>query len=277
MSNLTNVQTNQEINGVNFYVSEDGETCGMSIRGLAKLVNEDHRKISKLCNWLISSGAENQVKIPERLVPCQGFVASQANSGFQNAKIIPSKVCASILKHYAFDLKNEVALYACEKFMETGIDSWIKKIVGFSTSDKSLALLETLNATMGKLMVKMERLEEIEEETLGYRKATVTLPVLEKWMNELSEMEKEKILAPSETRYTIKEALAELYPGVTFTPTHHKKLALKVGQTIAGLSDSKIQKKETPNGKGYMQLVNSYSIEQLPLIRLCMNSIISEF
>jgi hypothetical protein len=267
--------TSYENNGITFYVSQDGSECGVSKTGLAKLAGVSHQEMGRLVKRITSSLPDSENKIPERLIPCQKMAVTRSQSSTHFVDMIPSIHCATILKYFAFDLKNELALYSCEKFMDIGIDSWIKDVVGFSNSDKSIALLENINATMGKLMVKVTRLEEIEEETAGYRKATVTLPLLEKWMNELSEEAKAKVLAPSEELFTIKEAVSIEYPGSTFSNTVYKKLALKVGQTIAALTDAPHKRKLTKNGKGYDQEVNAYTRAQLPLIKLCLMSILA--
>jgi hypothetical protein len=111
--------------------------------------------------------------------------------------------------------------------------------------------------------------------TAGYRKATVTMPLLEAWMNELTEEAKAKVLAPAEELFTIKEAVAIEFQGSTFSNTVYKKLALKVGQTITALTDAPHKRKLTKNGKGYDQEVNAYTRAQLPLIKLCMMSILA--
>lgn len=272
---MLNEITSYENNGITFYVSQDGKECGLSLRGLAKLAGVDHRLLGKLCNALQDAGQESKNEIPKSLIQYRGVTSNPWPTVFNSVRIIPSKLCAGVLKYYGFELKNEIALYSCSKFMDIGIDSWIKDVIGFSSSDKSMALLENINETMGKLMVKVTRLEQIEEETAGYRKATVTMPLLEKWMNELSEEAKQKVLAPAEELFTIKEAVSIEFPGSTFSSTVYKKLALKVGQTITALTDAPHKKKMAKNRKGYDQPVNAYTRAQLPLVKLCLMSILA--
>jgi hypothetical protein len=267
--------TSYENNGILFYVNQDGSECGISRTGLAKLTGISARSLGRLITVMGGGTADTKQEMPVSLIPCREMAVTLRRSSINNADVIPSKMCVAILKYYAFEQKNDVALYSCSKFMDIGIDSWIKDVVGFSNSDKSMALLESINATMGKLMVKVTRLEEIEEETAGYRKATVTMPLLEKWMNELTEEAKAKVLAPAEELFTIKEAVAIEFVGTVFSNTVYKKLALKVGQTIAALTDAPHKRKLTKNGKGYDQEVNAYTRAQLPLIKLCMMSILA--
>jgi hypothetical protein len=268
--------TAQEINGINFYVSADGQESGMSQTGLSKLCGVSQRDLGRLLKLVNKGGLESTTKIPERLIPHSKTAVTPRHTSFGVSNFVPSKFCSDIIKYYAFDLKSEIALYSCEKFMDIGIDAWIKKVVGFSEDSKSLALLESINSTMGKLMVKVEHLEEIEARTEGYRRATVTLPLLERWMNALSDEAAAKILEPAEELYTVKEALDKMFPGLILDKTSMKKLALKVGQTITALSDRPNLKKKTKNSRGYDMSVNAYSEVQLPLIRLCYLSIISE-
>jgi hypothetical protein len=268
--------TSQETNGINFYVSADGKESGMSKKGLSNLSGVSHQTIGRLIKLVAEGLPENMDKIPERLIPHSKTAVTRCQSSVASADIIPSNFCSDIIKYYAFDLKNEVALYSCEKFMDMGVDNWIKKVVGFSESIESSPLLNALNENMGKLRVEMQDLKEIATRTEGYRRATVSLPLLEKWMDSLSDEAAAKILEPAQQLYTVKEAIDKMFPGLILDKTSMKKLALKVGQTINALSDRPNLKKKTKNSRGYDMEVNGYSEVQLPLIRLCYLSIISE-
>jgi hypothetical protein len=259
--------------GVEFYVSKDGFQRGISQSGCARLCGVKEPMIRQIISGLLDRSRKPNKSL-EHLVGADLYLALGSS---RQAKVLDSKVAASLIAYYAFERNNETARYSLSKFASIGIDQWIDRVTGAVNSNDGLALLNSINATMGKLLVKVENLERIEEETQGYRKAVVTLPLLEKWMSELSEGEKEKVLAPAEETYTIKEAIEAFHPGTIYSSTVLKKLALKVGQTIAALSDKPALKKQTPNGKGYNMSVNAYTKDQLPLVRLCLQSILSEF
>jgi hypothetical protein len=275
LNNLEDMENAVEIvkpaiqDGIEFYTSADGKLNGVSQIGCARLCGVSETTMRRIINDL----GVRQITPSNRLEHLVGKDCCLALTSPQQAKVLDSKVVASLISYYAIEKRSEVALHSMDKFMSIGIDTWIQKITGYSEPNETLGLLNSINSTMGKLLVKVERLEEIETETIGYRKATVTLPVLQKWMEELSENEKQKLLEPAEELLTIKEAMASLHPGCVFSQTLHKKLALKVGQTITALSDKPNVKKLTPNGKGFNMAVNGYTKAQLPLIKLCLQSI----
>lgn len=259
--------------GIEFYTSADGRLNGISQSGCARLCGVTEKSIRV---WLTNLSDRNK-PVPSCLEHLVGMDVHLGLGSNQQAKVLDSKVVASLVTYYAVEKKSKIALHSLSKFASIGIDIWIQKVTGYSDSNQTLGLLNSINTTMGKLLVKVEKLEEIETETIGYRKATVTLPILEKWMNELSEVEKQRLLEPSEELFTIKEAMSHLHPGCVFSQTIVKKLALKVGQTITALSDRPNAKKSTLNGRGFNMSVNAYTKAQLPLIKLCLQTIMGEF
>lgn len=272
MSNIEAVSPVVE-DGIEFYVTSDGKQRGVSQRGSAKLAGVDESTIRRL----ITSFSVRHDLVPKELEHLIGVDLYCGMNAVNNAKVIDSKIVASIVSYFAFQKQNQIAIYSAQKFLSIGIDNWIDKVVGVSYNQPGdiTNILKELNDNMGKLMVKMEVLERIEQETLGYRKATVSLPVLEKWMAELNEIDKKKLLEPSEELFTIREALAIAFKGTTFSQTQVKQVSLKVGQTINALTDSPNKKKNTPNGNGYGMVVNAYTRQQIPLIKLCMQTIIA--
>lgn len=272
MSNVVELVKPVVQDGIEFYTSADGKLNGISQVGCARLCGVSETAIRQ---WIAGLSVRTK-RAPKNLEHLLGVDCYLKLGSNQQAKVLDSKVVASLVSYYAIEKKSEVAVYSLGKFASIGINTWIQKVTGYLETNESLGLLNSINETMGKLLVKVERLEQIETETLGYRKATVTLPILEKWMLELTETEKQKLLEQSEQLFTIKEAMINLHPGCTFSQTMVKKLALKVGQTIAALSDKPHVKKLTPNGKGFNMSVNAYSKAQLPLIKLCLQSIMGE-
>lgn len=267
------------VDGIEFYISKDGKERGISQVGCSRLCGVPETTMRRVINSLSvrqEEGCDGVIESTEGLEHLQGVNLYLAIRSQHQAKILDSKVVASLVSYYAFKKDLEVAKYSLQKFASIGIDTWIEKITGFNSND-TLTLLKEMNDRMGKLAADLSSLKQMEAETLGYRKATVKMPILEKWMNELSEAEAKKILAPAVELFTIKEVMEVAHPGTTFSSTIHKKLALKVGQTISSLSDKKNLKKDTPNGKGFNMKVNAYTRDQIPLIRLCLQSILSEF
>jgi hypothetical protein len=92
-------------------------------------------------------------------------------------------------------------------------------------------------------------------------------------MNGLDDEGTQKLLAPTEELFTIKEGLVQLFPGITFSETIHRKIALKMSQIISGLSGNPMVKKEIPNKLGYTMVVNGYYGNQLYLMKLVTQTI----
>lgn len=259
-------------NEIEFYVSADGKKRGISQIGTARLCGVPERTMRRI----LASFSDRQNQVPKDLEHLRGVNLYLGITSGQQAKVLDSKVVASLVSYYAFQKDMAIAKYSLQKFASIGIDTWIDKVTGCLNSNDSLALLKNINEQMGKLHLDIVDLKKIEEETAGYRRATVKLPILEKWMHELTEETKQKVLAPSEEMFTMKEAIATLFPGTVVSPNHYKKLALKVSQTINSLSGQSTPTKLTPNSKGYSMAVKCYTREQFPLIKLCYVGIISE-
>lgn len=265
--------------GIEFYCSKITGLKGISQVGTARLCGVSEFELRRLVASLVVRQDETKARrseIPEALEHLVGTELSLDISSRNQAKVLDSKVVASIVSYYAFEKNNKTAKYSLQKFASIGVDTWIETVTGALDSSSSMALLESINKTMGKMMVKLENLEKIEADTAGYRKATVTMPVLEKWMKELDQESKDKLLAPSEELLSIKEAMVELKPHLAYSPVIARGLALKVGQTIAALTGEPVPKTTAKSTRGDNMLVNGYSRAQLPLIKLCYNAVLSE-
>jgi hypothetical protein len=263
---------------VEFYISEDGNKRGISQTGCARLCGVNEVKIRRVIASLSERSSLNEAMSLQGLSildPLRGASLYLDLTSNQQAKVLDHKVVAILVNYFAFEKHNTVAKYSVQKFSSMGIYNWIASVTGYDKSGGSgdIDLLASINLKMGKMMTKLEKLEQIESETVGYRKATVKMPILEKWMKELDAESKRQLLASCETHYTIKEALTELFPGTTMSKTVHRMIALKVGQIINGLTGEAVPKKNTPNGRGFSMKVNSYTSAQLPLIKLCAQSI----
>lgn len=261
---------------IEFYISEDGSKRGISQTGCARLCGVSEAAIRRV----ISSLGERQAFSEKMsfnglsiLDPLRGTNLYLDLTSNQQAKVLDHKVVAILVNYFAFEKGSAIAKYSVQKFSGMGIYNWIASVTGYNAELEGCSPLESINLRMGKMMAKLEKLETIEQETIGYRKATVKMPILEKWMKELDAESKRQLLSPCDLNYTIKEALLELFPDTIMSATLHRKIALKVGQIIGGLTGEAVPKKDTPNGRGFAMKVNSYTPAQLPLIKLCAQSI----
>lgn len=130
-----------------FYVSNDGEQVGMSIKGLARCCGVVSSSIRRLLTTK-EGGIES---VPKFLKPFNGehfiVIGVGAEEKEESVKVIKSSVCASVIEYYAFESKskNDVALNCYRSFAKLGIENWIKNVVGFNDKAENEKVLSTLS------------------------------------------------------------------------------------------------------------------------------------
>lgn len=118
------------VDEIEFYISDDGKHLGMSISGLAKLCGIGRPGLSDTLNRLSDPPSTVSKSSPKSLESLRGKVFNLSVVGVNGAKIIPSQVCARIIRYYAYEssVQNDVAKFSFEKFADMGMDLWIKLI-----------------------------------------------------------------------------------------------------------------------------------------------------
>lgn len=123
MSDLIKV-TSTTIDGIEFYVSQDGSVTGMSQRGLAKLVG------------LSENSVRNKITLFE-LEPLQVNAPRRATNLSNNVNLLDGPSCVRLITYYAFEatkVSEEVtkhARFSLGKFASMGFDTWVKTITGY--------------------------------------------------------------------------------------------------------------------------------------------------
>ena len=135
MVNLIKAQPSEDNPGTaEFYTVENTGDSGMSQSGLAILCGVSRQAISNLERTLASRAPsqwlEDLVGVDLTLVSSQNEDLTVDGRSAGNLTIYTSAVCASIIKHYAFQ-GNEIAQYSLGQFLEIGITSWIQGITGW--------------------------------------------------------------------------------------------------------------------------------------------------
>jgi hypothetical protein len=253
-------------NGVEFYSSKITGDKGVSQSGLARLCGVNEITIRRILEGLVVRHYSPSESL-NHLVGADLYL--DISSGKQ-AKIVKSKVAATIISYYGLERKNETATLSLQLFAVIGFDSWIDNITGTKPVEESNDTHELLKQVLAEVL-------QLKETNQKYDRVKTDYPVLELWLKNLNEQEKQNLLAPAEdteVAYTIKEALELLFPGTYFSTTIHKKVALKCGQIISGLTGEKIPKKDTINGRGFNMKVNSYTDCQLPLIKIILQTVL---
>ena len=157
-------------NGIEFYVSNDGQKTGMSITGLARCCGVHQTTLSKFLNNSdsMASAAFKTLK------PFAGKVFHSMacdEKAELNAKIVTSDVCAAVISYYAFEsksVKNDIAKQTLLKFASIGIDTWIKQLVGYKNDNEKIIL------TLSSILKEVEQIKK-DNETLK--------PIVAKYIN----------------------------------------------------------------------------------------------
>jgi hypothetical protein len=156
-----------------FFVSADGQTCGMSQASLALLCGMPEEELFGQ-NSLIGQLSQRFVrpsdlkKIPVDLRHYRGQVFLKGLMGnfpeYGLARIINNKAADTIIYYYAYEHQppNPVAHKSFEVFSYDGIDNWIKSATGYTDADSSR--LEEIELLLTEIIGKIR---EIEEEVRG--------------------------------------------------------------------------------------------------------------
>lgn len=135
--------------GIEFYVSNDGEESGMSIRGLARCAGIARSTLTGILDSIVAGSITIETLKP---FIYKDFVFLEVAGSDHNAKIIPSDLCAAIISYYAFEsksAKNNIAKQTLAKFAAIGIDKWIKQAVGFDEQHQDV--MQTLSLIYDEL------------------------------------------------------------------------------------------------------------------------------
>jgi hypothetical protein len=248
-----------------FFVSSDGKTCGMSQSALAKLCGVQERAIfaeGKLINRLATLG-NRPGEAPECLKSFQGKVFETdlaGNSGHGvNANIVNSKAAAAIISYYGFESKaaNPVARKSLLAFASIGIDTWIKSVTGYISDSDRLANIEmVMTGLVGEV-------REMREEIRDFKKVVTVYPKIDGWKNGLKGL---PFYLPED--FSLKDYLEA--KALDFTNTEFRKIRLQVAQAWETLMGEKPPKRHVYGLKnGKKKRVSTeyfYRREDIPMI-----------
>lgn len=255
------------VDEIEFYVSFDGKYTGMSQRGLARLCGVEESTIRRLISKL--GTAQINTKTLQNLTGKDSWVRTSSPN---QAEVIPSKVCASVIAYYAFESKaaNDTAKYSLAKFSVTGIDSWIKDITGYADKSEELALLDSIKEVL-------KEVKELKQTTVKYEnirgKTTVVFPNLDTMLDELA-LEENLILENNNGEMTATEWLAT--KGITLDKSKRHKFAGMLAETYKSMT-KKEPKKVVRTGKDGKKNngVSVYQFDELPILQLCLNKLLA--
>lgn len=267
MSNLEVVKP-VVVDGIEFYVSNDGKRTGVSISGLARLCGVERQGISQNVVNPLNTGATK--KAPKSLEALQDKVFSPQLEGSDGAKVIDSAAAAEIIAYYAYESKaaNDVARYSLKKFATIGIDTWIKQITGYAEAQDNGQVLDLLR----QLMTKVESLETKVESYNNIRKVTVNVfPGLD---NMLDDMAEGKALAPASDLVTAKEWLEA--KGISLDKSMFHRFTNLVSETYRTMTKQEPRKVSRNNGNGkWTNKYNAFSSDELPILEASLKKLLA--
>lgn len=268
-----------EKDGIEFYVSNDGEQTGMSIRGLARCCGVQRQSILGFLEGVGKSANKILKPFGSNLFIDQEGVGNIEN----NATIVKSEVCARVIQYYAYESKNaanETAKNTLCKFAIIGIDNWIKDLMGFDNKTKTIHYGE-INSKLDKLLsVVVQQKDEIDKitNTLNEMK-----PIVEEYNTVqngiratfrgletvIDHVKNEQYILPSGNLYTLSEWLQT--KDVTLGHGSLRKLGRTVAETFKTCTVAQPKKKNylKPNGKWSCNCT-AYSEEHFPLLEMAL-------
>lgn len=194
------------------------QKTGLSISGLARLCGGDRTTVRDLVNST-EGGGKTPPKWLESLI---GKVFVPGVKGSNNAKVIDAKAASRIIRYYAYEsaASNETAKDSYDKFAEIGVETWVKEITGYASSND----MPELKSLIYKLIDKVDKLEVTTNKYNSIKQTTVRLYPGIDYIN--SEIEDGYLLEPTveDVPFTASEWL--LTKGITLERSAKHKFAL---------------------------------------------------
>jgi hypothetical protein len=170
-----------------FFISSDGKTCGMSQSALARLCGVNERSMFSKGAVVANLSTEDDrgKTLPECLKLFRGKVFATEIAGdcanIKMANIINSKAAAAIISYYGFESKaaNPVARKSLLAFASIGIDTWIKSVTGYVSDSDRLANIETIMTGL------VGEVREMREEIRDFKKVVTVYPKIDGWKDGL--------------------------------------------------------------------------------------------
>lgn len=284
----------QVIDGIEFYVSNDGAESGMSIRGLAKFVGVSKTTVSNLINKLekpadttesSSPSNLNTSNMPEWLEP---FVGTEFLLSTNGAKVIPSTLCESIIFYYAYDSKDvsadvqSQARLAHRKFAQYGLHKFILQASGFVERSDISAMKNLLTEVLGEI----KDLKSFKEDGIKFRsirQSTMQMPGLDEMLDELgSEEYQERLLIEQADSKDDEDSDEQLSvagwlnkKGITLSRHNYLALSKSVAANFKAATRKEPQKKHFRNKDGTTTYnVFVYEPQFFPILQMCLEELL---
>jgi hypothetical protein len=267
-----------EQEGIDFYVSNDGQVTGMSSRGISAFTGLGASTVIELIQAIDSGDRQNDKinenarfqRLPDSLKALHGklFIGRSAKIE-NNAKLLNSDACEEIIFHFAFENENikphvqSQVIKAYRKFAKHGLHEYIKTISGFIVEDHQdqlMFLMRRLIDDVENFRAEAKEYRVIRETALGYPGGDY---LLTEWSKEITQN-----LLDAE-KFSLESWVSS--KGITLDRSTKYKFAFLVAATYKAL------KKENPT-KGHCEVndkikynVSMYTMFDVPILQMCLN------
>jgi len=264
------------VDGVEFYISNDGKESGMSISGLANFLSLDRKAISYMVDKLSSDDGNGE--LPKCLKPFTGMGFMVGIVGSNSAKIIPSKLCEGLLYYYAYESTNisddvrKKAIDIQRQAAQIGLHETFKKVSGYIEQGEESSLLNEIR----RLVVDLKALNDFASELKVIKNTTsVFMPGCAELLDEIVTND-DNLLLPTETGAISIEGWLH-QKGVTLTPTKFRQLAHITAATFKSMvkQDPSRTHFKLANGKTKYN-VSVYEPQHFAIIQMCFNKILHD-
>jgi hypothetical protein len=268
------------VDGIEFYVSADGEKCGVSQVGLSRLCGVSETPMRNLLTSLKVSSVRSS-STQNLLKDLQGKDLYLALGSNQQAKVIDAKVAARLIRYYAFEATNQtdIAKYSLGKFAEIGVEKWIKDVTGYAETGDVFKLMQSLSNQLNLMQKDITEMKVQLFQTEGYRAARVTLPGLREWMETLDAEDLKQLALPGsaeEELFTINEWAEEAQNGLVLSKSNKHALANLVSATYKTMALEMPPKVVRLNSKGYkLPAVQAYPKRHFVLLNMCYSKLVA--
>jgi hypothetical protein len=277
-------------NGVEFYVSRDGQETGMSISGLARFIgategNVRKRVLNKLREAFADKTSADLNKadfagIPEVEAVLRLLQEGGSNTGIvsgrltspQNAVIIPSEVCEAIIFYIAFESSWEDEIKATAKksfrqFARYGLHKFIHKVAGFVERQEADYLLTELQ----KVVSNLKELDQFATEYRTIRENTTSfMPGCNDLLDEIKD---QHLLEAAEDGSLSLEGWLHM-KGIQLSESKYRSLSHMVAGSYKSLVKRDPNKRTFKGGAKTRYNINVYEPQHFPILQICLNKII---
>jgi hypothetical protein len=253
----------QEVNGIEFYISNDGSQAGVSQVGLAKLIGIPETSMRRLLSDRQNIDVNMYYDDSNPDVVSGKAFAITSN---QNARVVTQEACVKLITEQAMK-GNKIARHSLQKFASIGFNTWVKEVVGYGRGGDMAKLQATMENLMGMVGNLSAKFDKMEEETKAYRSVVVHRQGLKEWM-ELEDAAKASDLLESSDSFTLAEYLRD-QKKISFNKSQMGLFANKVSYIYRAMQKEAPGKKQglRPDGR-LAPATNAYTAKDLPILDL---------